>query len=231
MTASATSTHATTAEPSMSAAAESARYALLRRLAPSMRHHLVVPLQPIGMVYEIMERRLRSPEPNLAEVHEGAQKINSYARSALASCVDVVTWLAPDDNARTTAADGLRECLSLVQTAFTFRGFALRDELGDVAGEVARSAFRFVVTGALFFLSDDHPPPAQITIRGEWTGSALVLTLEAGPGTGEPGFATAPGYRPLTWGDVQALAESESAEVSREGSRIRISLPWALASA
>ncbi len=215
----------------MGAAAESARYALLRRLAPSMRHHLVVPLQPIGMVYEVMERRLRAPAPNLAEIHEGAQKINSYARSALASCVDVVTWLAPDDKARITAAEGLRECLSLVQTSFTFRGFALRDELGDVNGEVARSAFRFVVTGALFFLSDDQPPPAQISIQGEGTGSALLLTLSASPSTGEPGFATAPGYRPLTWGDVQALAASDSAEVQREGSRLRVSLPWALASA
>ena len=35
-------------------AAEAARYALLRRLAPSMRHHLVVNLQPIGMVHEII---------------------------------------------------------------------------------------------------------------------------------------------------------------------------------
>lgn len=226
-----TATNDNPAAAAMGAAAESARYALLRRLAPSMRHHLVVPLQPIGMVYEIMDRRLRAPEPNLAEVHEGAQKINSYARSALASCVDVVTWLAPDDNARTTAAGGLSECLSLVQTGFTFRGFSLSDELGDVSGEVARSAFRFVVTGALFFLSDDHPPPARISIKGEGTGSALVLTLSASPGAGEPGFSTAPGYRPLTWDDVLALAESESAEVQREGSRIRVSLPWALASA
>src|SRR3954452_1863483 len=101
-----------------SAAAEAARYALLRRLAPAMRHHLVVHLQPIGMVYEIMDRRLNAPQPNLAEVHEGAQKINSYARAALASCLDVITWLAPEDTARTTAAEGVRECLDLLQTSF-----------------------------------------------------------------------------------------------------------------
>src|SRR6185369_11165765 len=85
-------------------AVEAARYALLRRLAPSMRHHLVVNLQPIGMVYEIMDRRLRATEPNLAEVHDSAQKINTYARAALASCLDVVTWLASDEGSRVTAA-------------------------------------------------------------------------------------------------------------------------------
>jgi hypothetical protein len=232
MTGPATTPDDDTAARTMSAAAESARYALLRRLAPSMRHHLVVPLQPIGMVYEIMDRRLRAPEPNLAEIHEGARKINGYARSALASCVDVVTWLAPDEKSRASAADALGECLALVQTAFTFRGFTLRDELADgISGEVARSAFRFVVTGALTYLSDVHPPPAHITISGKGTSSALVLTLSVAPGAGEQGFATTLGYRPLAWEDVEALAASESAEVQREGTSVRISLPWALASA
>ena len=48
---------------SMAARADAARYALLRRLAPSIRHHLVVNLQPIGMIYEVLDRRLRAPRP------------------------------------------------------------------------------------------------------------------------------------------------------------------------
>src|SRR5688572_33423554 len=93
------------------AEAEAARYALLRRLAPSMRHHLVVNLQPIGMIYEVMDRRLRAAEPNLADVHESAHKINGFARAALNSCLDVVTWLAPEDSMATSASEGVRECL------------------------------------------------------------------------------------------------------------------------
>src|SRR3569832_2205371 len=131
MTSSATALSHATAQD---AAVEAARYALLRRRAPSMRHHLVVNLQPIGMVYEIMDRRLKAAEPNLADVREGAQKISSYSKAALASCVDVVTWLAPDENARCTAEQGIAECLSLIATGFTFRGFSLRDEGGSVQG-------------------------------------------------------------------------------------------------
>ena len=70
------------AVPASVARAEAARYALLRRLAPSMRHHLVVNLQPIGMIYEVMDRRLRAPSPDLASIHEGAHKINGFARAA-----------------------------------------------------------------------------------------------------------------------------------------------------
>src|SRR6187402_581347 len=80
-----------------SPAAEAARYALLRRLAPSMRHHLVVNLQPIGMIYEVMDRRLRAPEPDLANLQDSAGKINTFAKAALASCIDVVGWVAPDE--------------------------------------------------------------------------------------------------------------------------------------
>jgi hypothetical protein len=213
------------------AAVEAARYALLRRLAPSMRHHLVVPLQPIGMVYEIMERRLRAPEPNYAEVKEGAQKINSYARAALASCLDVITWLAPDDKARTTAAEGLNECLLLVQTGFTFRGFALRDELGEVQGEVSRAAFRNVVTGALFQVTDEQAPPAELVITGEAANDALVITVTWKQTVGDKGFATAPSYRPITRDDLEALAMADSVAVQREDGCLRIKLPWVLASA
>lgn len=208
------------------AAVESARYALLRRLAPSIRHHLVVNLQPIGMVYEIMDRRLRAPQPNLAEVHESAQKIHSYARAALASSIDVVTWLAPDEGAYTTAAEGVRECLALVATSFTFRGFALRSEVGEVAGEVSRPAFRNVVTGALMQLSDVHAPPAEISLSAQSRDEGLELTLALRPTEGDAGFATAPPYRPLTEADVDALAQAEGVRVMREPSTIRLMLPW-----
>lgn len=212
-------------------AAEAARYALLRRLAPSMRHHLVVHLQPIGMVHEIMERRLRAPQPNLTEIHDGVHKINGYARAALASCVDVVTWLAPEPAARTTGEEGLRECLSLVQTSLTFRGFTLRLDPGAAPGQVSRPAFRNVVTAALLQVTDEVAPPAEITLGARSEADALVVTIAHSPGAGEPGFATAPSYRPLTWDDLQALAEADGARVGREGGALEIRLPWAPAGA
>jgi C4-dicarboxylate-specific signal transduction histidine kinase len=212
--------------PAQDAAVEAARYALLRRLAPSMRHHLVVNLQPIGMVYEIMDRRLRASEPNLADVHDSAQKINSYAKAALASCLDVVTWLAPDESATTTASEGVRECLALVGTSFTFRGFTLRNEVGEVPGDVQRGAFRNVVTGALVHLSDSRDPPAEIAVTAQAGPEGLEVILAIRDGKGEPGFATAPAYRPLAWADVEALARADGVQLQRDGTTLRLTLPW-----
>jgi hypothetical protein len=227
MTSPAQSVHEPSAALQNAAAAEAARYALLRRLAPSMRHHLVVNLQPIGMVYEIMDRRLRAPEPNLAEIQDGANKINGYARAALGSCLDVVTWLAPEEDARTTASEGVRECLGLVATSFTFRGYALRNEVDAVPGEVKRASFRTVLTAALIHLTDENPPPAEILLGAQSTSDALVITLALRSTDGEQGFSTAPAYRPLTWSDLQALARDECVGLQRDASGLRLSLLWA----
>jgi hypothetical protein len=214
-----------------SSSAEAARYALLRRLAPSMRHHLVVNLQPIGMIYEVMDRRLRSAEPDLTEVHDSAHKINGFARAALNSCLDVVTWLAPDEDVTITAAEGVRECLGLLATSLTFRGYALRNEAAEVEGDVKRSAIRTVLTASLINFTDENPAPAEIVLATEPSPDALVLSLTLRPSDGEKGFSPEPVYRQLEWSDVEALAAAESVRVSREGrQRLLMSIPKAASS-
>jgi len=207
--------------------AEAARYALLRRLAPSMRHHLVVNLQPIGMIYEVMDRRLKAPTPNLGEVHDSAQKINNFAKAALGSCLDAVTWFAPDDAVRTTAEDGVRECLGLVATSLTFRGYSVRNDVTPVPGQVRRSSLRNVFTAALIHSTDYTRAPAEIVITGQGTPKALVLTLAMNPSEGEPSFFAEPPYRPIDAADLDALAAADGVELTREGPLLlRLALPW-----
>ena len=43
--------------------AEGPRYALLRRLAPAIRHDMAGSLQPISMVAAMLEKRLQKPDP------------------------------------------------------------------------------------------------------------------------------------------------------------------------
>ena len=206
--------------------AEAARYALLRRLAPSMRHHLVVNLQPIGMIYEVMDRRLRAPAPDLASVHDCAQKINGFARAALDSCLDVVTWLAPDQGAATPVAAGVRECVGLLATSLGFRGYAIRNDVAQVQGEVSRASLRNVLTSALIHLTDQSPPPADLVLTAVAEAAGLRLALTLRPTEGSQGFANEAGYRKLDWADVHALAQAESVQVERDGQSLQILIAW-----
>jgi hypothetical protein len=209
---------------------EAARYALLRRLAPSIRHHLVVNLQPIGMVYEVLDRRLRAPEPDLAEVHNNAQKINGFARAALDSSLDVVTWLAPDPNVASSVANGVRECLSLIATSLSFRGYSLRNDVAPVGGEVRRSAIRTMLTAAIMHITDHNPPPANLVLAAQPERDSLVLSLTLLRTDGDGGFTAEMPYRKIEWADLQALAAAESVQLSSEGSqKLRLAIPWIVA--
>jgi len=193
-----------------------------------MRHHLVMNLQPIGMIYEVMDRRLRAPEPDLGDIHASAHKINGFARAALNSCLDVVSWLAPEEGVVTAVAEGVRECLSLLATSLTFRGYAVRNDIGAVPGQIGRPAMRNVMTAAIINLTDESPAPAELLLSGEARPAALALTLILRPTDGEKGFSTGTPYRNLTWADVQALAAAESVQLEREGSQcVRLVFPWA----
>ena len=208
--------------------AEAARYALLRRLAPSMRHHLVVNLQPIGMIYEVMDRRLRGPQPDLADVHDSAHKINGFARAALDSCLDVVTWLAPEEDVLTSVGDGVRECLGLLTTSLTFRGYSVRNEVVSVPGEIHRLAIRNVLTAALLHLTDENPSPADLVLTVVPGPDAAQLVLTLRPVDGDQGFPAELTYRRIEACDLEALAAAESAQVAADGKlRLRLSFPWA----
>ena len=206
--------------------AEAARYALLRRLAPSMRHHLVVNLQPIGMIYEVMDRRLRAPTPDLAHVQESAGKINTFARAALASCLDVVGWLAPDEAVGIALGEGARECSSLLATSLSFRGYALRNEVGAVPRQVRRSALRSLLTGTLIHATDHLKPPADLVLAAVAEDAGVQISVSTRPTEGDKGFANEPNYRKIEWRDLQALAAAEGVLLAREGSRITLRLPW-----
>lgn len=210
---------------SPSSQAEAARYALLRRLASSMRHHLVVNLQPIGMIYEVMDRRLRAPVPDLRHVQDSAAKINTFAKAALASCVDVVSWFAPDDAATVTVEDAARECATLLATSFSFRGYALRNQVEPVPGTIRRAAGRHLVAAALIHCTDHRPAPADIVLSAAAEDGMARVTVTVRPAQGGQAVATEANYRAIEWSDLEALANADGVQLAREGDTITLRFP------
>jgi hypothetical protein len=203
---------------------EAARYALLRRLAFAMRHHMVVHLQPIGMITEVMERRLRMPDPDLTQVHESMAKINGFSRAAVQSCLDVVTWLAPEAGVTVALDAGVQEAVAMLRSNFNFRGFTLKDEVGAAPLEVSRTALRNVLPATLVALTDHASSPADVVVTASVEAGRAVLSVTLKPTDGAEGFAGDPPYRLLEWQEVEALAQAEGAGLEREGLQARITL-------
>jgi len=193
---------------------ESARYALLRRLAFSMRHQMVVHLQPIGMVTELLERRLRGPAPDLVQVQDGMAKINHLSKAAVQDCLDVISWLAPEPGATITVDEAVQDCMTLLRSNFSFRGLLLGTQVSGLAQPVARAAGRMLLPAALLALTDTKEGPGAVSIAARADEDYVTLDLQWRRTGGDPPLSTEMHYRRLQWPEVQALARAEDVELS-----------------
>ena len=201
---------------------EAARYAVLRRLAPALRHHMVRPLQPIGLICGVMHHKLSAAQPDLQSVREEAEKINEFAKAALDECMDMGTWLAPEPGVVTDVGSGVRECVGLMATMLHFCGFRLVNDVEELPAQVLHDALRMVLSAALFALTDAMDEPATVTIHAQASPAEVTLTLQTDPiGDGQLDRYD-DGYRKLVWADVQALALAEHVGLSRQDRQVTL---------
>lgn len=214
-----TSTHAS---PQDLLKEESARYALLRRIAPTLRHHLAGAMQPIGMVSAIMDRRLQAAQPDLTVLRDNSKSISTLARSAASASMNLITWVAPKENGAVSIHEGVEECVGMLSTDLAFRGFTVTNNIAPA--EVATSVFalRSVFTAALIALTDTTFSPASITISSDAAGGQARVLINV---SSEPGAAPAEdprSYRKLAWADVQALANAEQVALVHGSDRVEM---------
>ena len=194
---------------------EAAHYALLRRIAPCLRHHMVRPLQPIGLVYGVMRHKLDSPTPDIQSVRQDAEKINGFAKAALEECLDINTWIVPEPGELVALDAGVSSCVGLVSTMLHFCGFKLSNQIENLSVQVPRSGLRAVLIGALLQVSDALEARATLSLCASVVNGEAVLLLQVEPRGDGPAERYDEGYRRLLWDDVAALAAAENVGLSR----------------
>lgn len=199
---------------------EAARYALLRRLAPALRHGMVGGLHPIELIAAAVERRLQAAVPDLANASESLGKIKNLSRSAVLCCTNLIGWLAPEEGAVTMLGEGIDECMALLKADFDMRGFAIRNEACEIGVDVSCTALRNVLTASLIAATDAASQPADLVLTADLSQGHALVSILVRAADRDAGFADAAPYRGLEWSDVGALAQSESVHLSREGDRI-----------
>ncbi len=233
---------------------EAARYALLRRLGPALRHDLVVHLQAVAMMAEVLSARLgRDPQPD--DLPQTLARMHRLARDAVAGALQVASWLAPPEDDTVDLRRGLEECFGLVRSCLGFRGIRLVAELPDAGLPVSRDQLRCLLLSALLHLSDQGGSGSTllVQVQPETDGALLQLTLETRGSPTRPASVTpedaagaagegygswntlAPGedadYRPLRWSDVRVLAAGLPLLRHVNPTRIELRLPRAEAHA
>lgn len=214
--------------PGLDRDAEAARCALLRRMAPGLRHQMVVHLQPVEMLVELAKRRLAGEQVDLALIREGVQKIGQYSRAAMGACIGSMGWLSQDDDARVALDDGVAECVGLLKSSLSFRGFTVQNTVqGLQEAPVQRAALRGLLATGLLALSDSLPPPLELHIGARVHGDRAELRLRALPSVAAGSFFGERASRLLTSDDLRALARVHAARVEWHDREIVLVLPLA----
>lgn len=209
--------------------ARAARHDILRRLAPPLRHDMVVHLQSLGMMAEALTARLERGVIDQDDLQGSVSKLNRLSRQAVSTCLQVAAWMQPADDDTIQLHEGVEECVRLLSTSLSFRGFDLRTEIADGDFEVSRCAMRYLLAAAVLTLTDGATAPGEITIRTEFSSSHGVVAVDYAPQS-EGAFTQLheSGDAPLAWAEVQALAAEESVELLRNGDAIILRLPRAV---
>lgn len=211
--------------------AEAARYSVLRRLAPALKHDMVVNLQAVAMMAEVLNARLERGQSNPNELQKSVSKINRLAREAVLTCLDVAAWIEPGEDEGIRLRHGVEECVGLLSGNFNFRGFSIRNDVPDVDFEVSREALRNLLSACLLTLTDTAANPAEVLVKAEVSAGYAVLTVHCETCEADPDAMPFAGtYRQLDWSDVQALAVAESVELFRTTDQIVMRIPRAIAS-
>jgi hypothetical protein len=206
-------------------AIEAARYALLIRLAPAIRHRVVGKLHPIGLIAEALEWQIQDAAPDLKTLRESLARVSSMSRAAMQAFTSEMTWLTREEGGNVTVAEGMEDCLALLHTEFELRGFSIKNEVKAPAVRVSLNAVRNVLAAALIAISDSAPAPATLVLSIELSNTHASLTILVHPAEAVSVFETVAAYRPIAWDDVQALAAAESVELSRRGTRVELRFP------
>ena len=208
--------------------AESARYALMRRLLPAIRHNLAGALQPVGMMAALLERRMKGVSPDLAQLAQNSQALNALSREAAATSLGLMSWLAPRDNELLAVGPALEESLALMNTDLSFRGFAIVTQAASSPLILPRGVLRSVFTASLMALTDPVQDAASVVVSSAQSDGQIELQIALQPG-GNAALADsssrASAYRAMGWDDVLALAQAEGVHLSHDACSVQLRHP------
>lgn len=215
--------------------AEAARYALLRRLAPAMRHDMAGGFQPVMMLATIVEKRLLAATPDLPTLVKCSHEMRALAIAATHSSLDLIGWMGHDKGACVGLGQGIRDALHFLATELSFKGFKFENQTEGVTTEVGREHLRGIFVAALLALTDavTVASTTNILLTAAQNGHDMLVTISL-TDVGATLGAIAPheefliglaAYRKIDWDDVQAIADVDGLSVIYETGSVMLRLP------
>jgi hypothetical protein len=203
---------------------EAARYALLQRLVPGIRHQVAGAFQPLMMLASVMQKLVQAAHIDLDKMRTHCASMHSLSYSGATYSLGCFSWFASTERVDIGVNDGVSECLNLVATELALREFTVINDLTMCSALWPRDVLRNVFPAALLAITDAAPSPAQLVVSSEFTDKGLALTLDVHSANDAIVRESVPIYRKIEWLDVELLAEADEVSLERTASGVRLSL-------
>ena len=194
---------------------DAARFRLLRRLAPAIRHDLLGALQVPEMMIGMIEMRLRSASPDLAKIREDLALLRNASEKAVSSSMSVMSWVEPDEEQTSDVDTAVFDCIAMLSSPLKLKGFDLVNDVAGIEGRLSVTAVRQVLSAALIALSDHLEAPAALLVEAQAMPGCIEISIFLCPTDKTPTFFGAKADRPLGWQEVEVLARAQSVQLTR----------------
>lgn len=212
--------------------AEAARYAVLARLMPVLRHDVAGALQPIRTLLLVLERRVQRAEPDLEAIAKAVASVSTLTKQATIDCMSALGWMASPEDVHVSLRSSVDEATQLLALELSVNSLSLVNGIADDSATAPQSFLRSVFMGALLAFCDhcvargtlqvtfdaaaaDSPQPDRLQLR--------MLPDETGktPSSLEGGRK----YRTIGWPDVAAMAHACGVQMARGDAWVTLDLP------
>ena len=212
--------------------AEAARYAVLGRVLPGLRHDVAGSMQPLRMLLMVLERRVQSTDPDLAAIAKNVMSLNALTKQAAADCMSALGWTDSSEDLHVSLRGSVDEAARLLTLELSVNALALVNGVADDSATAPQSFFRSVFMGALLAFCDQHVASGTLEVtfqeaaaNSQHSGRVQLRMLpsDAGKSPASPDVVRKP--RMIGWPDVQAMAQSCRVKMAQGDGWLTLDLP------
>lgn len=193
---------------------DAARYRLLLRLAPAIRHDLFGALQVPELMIGMIERRVQSASPDLDKIREDLVLLRSASDKAVSSSMSFMSWIEPDGEQTSDVETAVFDCIAMLSLPLKLKGFNLLNDVAGIEARLSVTAVRQVLSAALIALSDHSEAPAALLVEAKATPGFIEISIFLSPADKAPRVFGAKADRPLEWREVEVLARAQSVQLT-----------------
>ena len=212
--------------------AEAARYAVLSRVLRVLRHDVAGSMQPVLMLLMVLERRVQSPDPDLAAITKNVMSLSATTKQAAADCMSALGWSDSNEDLQVSVRGSVDEAARLLALELSVNALALVNGVADDSATAPQSFFRSVFMSALLAFCDQHVAGGTLEVTFQKAAAnsqhsgrlqLRMVPSDAGQWPASPDVVRTP--RLIGWPDVQAMAKSCGVKMAQGDGWLTLDLP------